>query len=465
MEYSGGRMKNINIAYIGGGSCGWAWKLMADLALEEKMSGCIKLYDLDFNAASNNEMIGNSMHDRNETKGKWKYKAVNKIEEALTGADFVIISIMTGSFKEMESDVHAPEKYGIYQAVGDTVGPGGLLRAMRTIPVYIDFAEKIRKYCPDAWVINYTNPMTVCTRILYEVFPGIKAFGCCHEVFSTQVLMSDILTQMKGIENIIRHDIKTNVKGINHFTWIDKASYKGIDIIPLYKEFAEKYYVEGYFDSRQKSRNDEDVHYFGCWNRVKFDLFKRFNMIAAAGDRHLAEFTPQWYLKDPDCAEKWKFTLTPVSFRIGKQKRRIDFSREVISGKKEFEIKKSSEEGVDQLKALCGLEDFVTNVNLPNYGQLEGFPEGVVVETNALFTKNRVQPVIAGKFPDPVKNLIMRHVLNQETIVKAGINRDRNLAFNAFINDPLVNIPADDALKLFNEMEDNTKKYLTGWNK
>src|SRR4030042_3001542 len=275
MEYTNDMVKDINIADIGGGSCGWAWKLMADLALEEKMSGCVKLYDLDFKAGLNNETIGNSLYDREETKGKWTYKAVKKIEDALKDADFVIISILIDTFKDMETDVHAPEKFGIYQAVGDTVGPGGLFRALKTISVYMDFAEKIKKYCPDAWIINYTNPMTICTRILYAVFPQIKAFGCCHEVFSTQMLLTDVLYEMKGIKNIPREEIKVKVMGINHFTWIEKASYGGIGILPIYKEFVDKYFDEGYVDTRQKIRDPEEILCFGCANRVKFDLFRR----------------------------------------------------------------------------------------------------------------------------------------------------------------------------------------------
>jgi alpha-galactosidase/6-phospho-beta-glucosidase family protein len=137
--------------------------------------------------------------------------------------------------------------------------------------------------------------------------------------------------------------------------------------------------------------------------------------------------------------------------------------KKLLNEEIKFEIKKSGEEGVLQIKALLGLGDLATNVNLPNKGQLEGFPENVVVETNALFSKNRIQPVLAGKLPYDIMNLIIRHVLNQETILKAAIGKDKNLAFNAFINDPLVNISIDDARILFEEMLENIKEYLPGW--
>ena len=155
MNYLGNKAENIKIAYIGGGSRGWAWGLMSDLAACEEMSGDVFLYDIDYESAQHNEIIGNYYKDCEDTKSIWNYHAVPTIEEALTGADFIIISILPGTFDEMESDVHTPEKYGIYQSVGDTSGPGGIVRAMRTIPMYEEIAENIKKYAPDAWVISY----------------------------------------------------------------------------------------------------------------------------------------------------------------------------------------------------------------------------------------------------------------------------------------------------------------------
>jgi galacturan 1,4-alpha-galacturonidase len=463
MKYADNSATDISIAYIGGGSRGWAWGLMCDLALEEQMSGNIKLYDLDFEAAHNNEKIGNSLYDRKETRGKWKYKAVKTIDEALKDADFVIISIQPGPLKAMESDVHTPEKYGIYQAVGDTVGPGGTIRALRALPTYVYFAEKIKEHCPKAWVINYTNPMTLCTRTLYKTFPDIKAFGCCHEIFSSQMLLTDVLGEMAGIKDVKRSDIKVNVLGINHFTWIDKASYKGLDLMPMYEEFVDRHYSDGYYDLRQRIRELEEAAIFGCHNMVKFDLFKRYGLMAAAGDRHLAEFMPPWYIDSPATVAKWKFSLTPMSYRFAKDKKRIDQAKRLASGQETVEIKRTEEESVDQIKALLGLEDIVTNVNLPNKGQLPGFPDDAVVETNAYFSNNRLQPVYAGEMPDDVKNLVMRHVLNHETIIKAVFTHDLDRAFRAFINDPLITINADKAKTLFDEMIANTKEHFHGW--
>lgn len=460
MDYIGNTVEGLKLAYIGGGSRGWAWNLMGDLAMEEQLSGEVYLYDLDFEAARDNEIIGNKISSHKDAKSNWEYKAVQTLEAALTDADLVVISILPGTFDEMESDVHAPEKYGIYQSVGDTAGPGGLMRALRTVPMYKTIALGIRDNCPDAWVINYTNPMTICTRTLYEVFPQIKAFGCCHEVFGTQDLFIKMLKDLKGIEDVKREEIRINVLGINHFTWIDRASYKGHDLLAMYNEFSGKYNDTGFEDVNKEHWMN---NFFNSSNKVKFDLFRRYGIAAAAGDRHLAEFLPPWYLKDPETISSWKFNLTPVSWRKENLKTLREKSRRLVNGEEEVIIKKSGEEGIRQIKALLGLGDFITNVNIPNRGQMEGVPHGCVVETNAIFARDYLYPVMSGKLPNAVQSLVMRQVLNQETILQAALKCDKEMAFRAFINDPLVTIDPVSARKLFDEMLHNTGNYLPGW--
>ena len=170
------KAKNLKIAYIGGGSRGWAWGFMKDLAMDGDMCGTIRLYDIDRSAAERNRIIGGKISAHPKAVSRWEYEVSDTLREALDGVDFVVISILPATFEEMRSDVHLPERVGVYQPVGDTVGPGGFMRAMRTIPMYVEIAEAIRNYAPKAWVINYTNPMTLCVRTLYEVFPDIKAF-------------------------------------------------------------------------------------------------------------------------------------------------------------------------------------------------------------------------------------------------------------------------------------------------
>lgn len=460
MKYSVNKITDVKIAYIGGGSHGWAWTFMTDLAMESSISGTIRLYDIDMEAAKKNETIGKKLFAREEAVGNWEFTTVASLKEALTDIDFVVISILPGTFEEMQSDVHLPERHGIYQSVGDTSGPGGLLRSLRTIPMFVEIAEAVKEYAPKAWVINYTNPMTICVKALYHVFPEIKAFGCCHEVFSTQKILRNICEMETGITGVERSDILVNVLGINHFTWFDHASYKGIDLFPIYRKFVEEHFEEGYDDPDRNWANGT----FNCAHRVKFDLFQKYGLIAAAGDRHLAEFLPgDCYLKDPDMVKDWKFALTTVDQRKEKQKDRNERAMRLVNGEEEIELKPTGEEGILLIKALCGLSRVVSNVNIPNTNkQIPNLPASAVVETNAVFERDSIKPVVAGEIPTQILELTMPHVEGHDMILQAALTCDFELALKALMGDPIVKgkITEEEGRILLKDMIRNTIEYL-----
>lgn len=450
------RATDLQVAYIGGGSRGWAWGFMTDLAMDEQLCGTVRLYDIDRPAAERNEIIGNRLSQNPEVKSRWTYTVSDSLQQALTGADFVVISILPGTFEEMRSDVHLPERLGIYQPVGDTVGPGGFMRAMRTIPMFVEIGQAIRDYAPSAWVINYTNPMSLCVRTLYQVFPAIKAFGCCHEVFGTQKLICQMLEDEYGVK-AQRQDIYTQVTGINHFTWLTRATYQGMDLMPLYAKYAEKY-ADGYDKGGDTNWMNSS---FNCAQKVKFDLFRRYGAIAAAGDRHLAEFLPPWYTKNPETVAQWKFGLTTVDWRVNDLAKRMQRSDDLIAGKEQLDLNGSGEEGHLLLKAVLGLGDMVSNVNIPNRGQIPNLPLGAVVETNAFFGFDRIEPIHAGPMPANILPLVARHVYNQENTLRAAMTCDRHLAFSTFMNDPQMGaVSLEDGQRLFDDMLENQRKFL-----
>ena len=452
--------QNLKVAYIGGGSRGWAWGFMTDLAMDGDICGTVRLYDIDRSAAERNEIIGGKISAHPDAVSRWRYTVADSLKEALTDADFVVISILPATFEEMRSDVHLPERVGVWQSMGDTVGPGGFMRAMRTIPMYVEIARAIRDFAPDAWVINYTNPMSLCVRTLYEVFPQIKAFGCCHEVFGTQKLLCKMLEAQEGIPGVTRQELYTTVTGINHFTWLTRATYKDIDLMPLYRRFAEAHAAEGFHEGHDDNWMNNS---FDCAHRVKFDLFLRYGAIAAAGDRHLAEFLPPWYLRDPETVKQWKFGLTTVDWRVDDLKRRLKRSDDLISGAEPVSLKGSGEEGHLLIKAVLGLGDMVSNVNIPNRGQIPNLPLGAIVETNALFGYDRIEPVYAGPVPAPILPLVARHVHNQENALRAALTCDRTLGYNTFMNDPqMAAVSLEDGRKLFDDMLENQRAYLPG---
>lgn len=451
--------ERIKIGYLGGGSRGWAHKLINDLAQCETLEGKVTLYDLNYDDAERNARFGNWVQSLDGAVGEWTYEATDQREHALENADFVFLSTQDPPDDTMRYDLELPEEYGIYQPVGDTTGPGGIVRAMRTIPTYRDFARAIRQHCPDAWVINYTNPMTLCTRTLYEEFPEIKAMGCCHEVFNTQHKLASLVSEYYDAEEPARDEIEINVKGINHFTWIDEARWRGQDILDLVDRHIEE------TDLPQYDPGDlESESYYNDDFLITYELYRRFGVLPAAGDRHLAEFVP-WFLAvdEPEEVHQWGIRLTPVEFRVDKWETGHDKFERQMSGEEEFEFYDTGEETIAILRALVGQEDLKTNLNLPNHGQMPMLPDDAVVETNALLTEDNITPLQAGTLPKGVHNLVSTQVLNQETLLEAGFAEDPELAFQAFLNDPLVNIQANDAQNLFAEMVDATREYLDSW--
>ena len=449
--------RKITIAYIGGGSRGWAHTLMADAASCSKLTGEIRLYDIDRPMALLNARWGKRVNESPQAKSQWRYTDTKTRSATLKGADFVAASIRTGHIQLMGADLNIPRKYGLLRTVGDTSGPAGLVRALRAVPDYATIAKAVARYCPNAWVINYTNPMTVCTRTLYKVFPKIKAFGCCHEVFGTQGMLTRLLKQHYGL-NVKRQEIHTNVLGVNHFTWIDKGWYKDIDLLKLYaKHWRQKGMVKRY---SEEEIADMDV--FRHKGQVTYDLFKRYGVLPAAGERHIVEFLPH-YIRDERTLHSFAVKCTPYSFRINRYMNLPKEFSKRLRDPKPFEIRSSKEEAIEQMMAILGMGDMHTNVNLPNIGQVEGLPRDAVVETNAYFTEDSVKGEFSGRLPMGVETMVARASSNQEMIVEAALTCDKDLAFQAILNDPLTMLSTDKAWKMFNEMLKATKDMLPGW--
>jgi len=446
----------LKIAYIGGGSRDWARKLMIDIALCPELTGEVALYDIDMDSARLNEQLGNWMQKQSGVVSSWKYLAVPTLREALLSADFVIISIQPGPLELMAEDIALAEEYGNFFPVGDTTGAPGLIRGFRSVPIYKIFAEAIAEICPNAWVINYTNPMTVCTRTLTRVAPELKVFGCCHEVFATQELLARIVGQYLNIETPSREEIQVNVMGVNHFTWVDRAMYQEHDVLDILRQHLDQPgTLRKYTQAEVEGWND----WFHSAEQVKFNLFKRFGILAAAGDRHLVEFLPG-FVRSPETLFEWGVIRTPVSWRIERWTTAPQKTRDLINGVTPFVLNRSGEEGIDMIKALLGLGDLVTNVNMENIGQISNAPLHTVVETNAHFRRGTIRSLSAGNLPAGIAPLVNQHIANQEMIIEAALTEDMDLAFQAFFNDPTNHLPIDVAWELFNKMLQANSKYI-----
>lgn len=448
----------VSIAYIGGGSLNWAANLMADLAFDSCLAADVRLYDIDIDAAKRNAQIG--MRFAAVSNGvPAKYTVSETLAEALKGADIVIISILPGSFEYMAADIEIPAKYGIPQAVGDTVGPGGLVRAMRAIPMMLEFGRAIRDHAPTASVCNLTNPMSVLTGALYAAFPEIRAWGECHEVTKIRRQIAWIANQKSEVSPYDFRDVNVNVLGINHFTFVDSMSLDGVDMMPAYKEFIAAHANSGWAQV-EPGKNQEHARYFGTKNLVAFDLYNRFGVPAAAGDRHLAEFMLVGdYLADP---EKWGFALTPVEYRVRHNAERREYLTAMADGEIAPIPARSDEALIEQITALMGGEPFIANVNLPNSGQIDGLPLGAIVESNAVFSGHGITPMISGMLPAQLNKIVSDHSSRQSQLLTAVMEGDQEGLFEVFSSDPLVSsLDASECRNLYMEMLDASRFLLS----
>jgi alpha-galactosidase len=447
----------IKIAYIGGGSRYWARDLLADLGQSTRLSGRIDLYDIDRTAAEKNAAIAAAIFNRPEAKTRFAVRAVRRLSEALRGADFVVLSIEPGPTVMRYADLEVPARHGIVQPVGDTTGPGGIARALRAVPIYTEFGRQIGEHCPQAWVINYTNPMTLCTAALYAEMPRIKAFGCCHEVFHTQDRIADLVGQWFRVPSPPRRQIEVGLNGINHFTWLTAVGWRGRDLMPHLRELAAD---PVFFRSRARmARANKDAErWFESSGLVGFDLLRRFGALGAAGDRHLCEFVP-WYAVDEEELHRWGVILTPYEWRL-RRAREVDKDVAFYAGKP---LESTEEEGARLIEALAADVPLETNVNLPNRGQAPDLPRGHIVETYARFRRDRVSPLSASPLPPGASALVRRVIDVQQLTLQAALGRNVDVAFQALLLDPLVHLPVDESWTMFKAMLRHMKAYLPRW--
>jgi alpha-galactosidase/6-phospho-beta-glucosidase family protein len=434
------------IAFVGGGSYQWGPKIILDVALNEDLRGG-RLVLHDINAEALDDMYDWGTKAVDQAEADLNLEKTLKLDEALEGADFVVLSISTGGLDATALDLEIPARYGVVQTVGDTVGPGGHFRALRNIPVVVDIAREMEKACPDAVLLNLTNPLTALTRAVTKA-TSIRAVGLCHELFSTLGMLSKMFDTPEEAINV-------RVAGVNHFIWVTDVSVQGRDV------------TEGAFrrisggEAREIALADaagDTDPFVNTWG-FRTELCRLYGYLPAAGDRHVCEFLPG-YLRDEKERERLDLRVTTVDVRTERLAADRDRVRRMIQGQEPIPTGRSREEISDVIAGLWTGEDSVNIVNLPNAGQVRDLPLGAVVETYGALNGTGASGIVFGELPPPVAALVHPHVFNQEAVVQAGLTGDRDLAFRAFLNDPLVgNQP--DASQMFEEMFEAQSAYLT----
>jgi alpha-galactosidase len=468
----------LKIVMVGGGSYQWTPVLGRDLMLHEYLRGStFMLYDIDPEPLP---MLQKLMRKIAAAAGTdFKVRATTDPAEAFAGADFALLSITTGGYDMMEHDLTIPARYDIYQTVGDTVGPGGLVRALRNVPVIVEIGRLMEKHCPDAWMLNLTNPMTVLTRsFLRET--SIRTVGLCHELFGTMELLLEIFgledqsnlaaQSLMGVERMIdtegehlwQREMTIEVGGINHCIWMTKLNVRGEDGFELLHKFLaapDKFVAAMPPPPGKKKREEGSLALMLQNHRLKLDLFKIYNCLPAAGDRHVAEFYPYLLHNEKYAAERFEFGPYTIDWQRDTRAMFMKWAKWWNTGKMPLNMERSEELASDIVVALAGGKPVNAIVNRPNLHQIANLKKDAVVESMALVDAGGIHPFAIGELPPAVCNLLSRHVMNQEMTVDAALKGDRDMVLQILLNDPLTR-DLDDAAKLLDEMLTATKPYL-----
>lgn len=441
-------MKKVKICFVGGGSYSWGPSLIRDImGIPEVPEVEFRLLDTNLAAANLLAKLGRKL--AKDWNRKTTFIPTKDQKEAYSGADFVLICISTGGLKAMEHDLKIPEQYGIFQTVGDTVGPGGWSRGLRNVPVFINIAETSKRYCPEAAILNYTNPMGTTTMALAENTDQ-PVVGLCHSIFSTIEILQKIFN-LKSAK-----DLKFTAGGLNHLIWLLDLKVKGKDGFKLLKQ-------------KLKGRNLQelileaipDAHGYMSQSWIAGELFNEYGYLPYTGDRHTSEFFSRYLTPVKKNLKKYELHQTSIEERQGdydKYKKRI---KALIAGKETIEPEPSREVAMNLIQCIATGGEFVDVINVPNRGQITNLPMGTVVETFGLVNALGFAPISVGALPDPIADILMPHAVNQRYIVDAATTGDWELAYKALINDPAcAHLTIPEIKKMGQELLEANKKLL-----
>lgn len=418
----------MKIAFIGGGSVQWTPMLAADMALTPALAGAnLVLHDIDAEALE--LLTRTSKQVVSQLNGNLTIRAALRRGEALRGADFVILCVSIGGLPAMRYDLDIPQRYGIHQSVGDTVGPGGLARGLRHIPFAVQIAREMEHFCPNAWLLNLTNPMTTICRGVTRA-THIRTIGLCHEV--------DIFRQchLAPLFNVAKEAITFEVAGVNHLPIILNLRVNGHDGFPLLRSWLAEH---GAFKFAQEHIPDiSDI--FKDRLAVKFSLFEKLGILFGSGDRHVAEFFAGILTKETNRGDRYGVVLTTIEHREELARQRRKRIEGFLDGAAE-EFQMSHEQMASVMAALSGGTPGQFIVNVPNEGQIDNLPRNVTVECLAHLNNLGAHPLSAGMLPYPAYAAVAPHVARQELIVEAALTGKREPALAALTTDPLVRDP------------------------
>ncbi len=421
------------ITFLGGGSYQWVPVLFRDIAVNPHLEGMrFVLHDID--PVRNAEMAAVCRTIAGKLGASVRVETEDHLDGALKNAAAVILCISTGGLDAMEHDIEIPKQYGIFQPVGDSTGPGGISRTLRNIPVVTDIVRRMEELCPDAWLLNLTNPMNQIVRAVHQT-SRIKVVGLCHEFKSFMSTVQNLL----GLTDW-RTETSATITGINHFAWVKELRVRDEDGLELLRRHITGQAPDGV--GANGTGNQVNPSHSLSGNQVKFSLFETYGLIPYPGDRHLVEFFPYYLSEKTKYGADFGVSLTAIDDRrytwMGYYKERI--AEWTAEGKGSVPCEPSDEALAPILAALIGGGPVtVQPATLPNCGQVANLPRDTSVETLASFGGDAVWPHASGDLPLPVLALVHKHSLIQDLTVEAALEGSREKALQAMLADPLNN--------------------------
>ncbi len=452
----------IKIAIMGAGSTVFAKNVIGDCMLTPSLKGAtIALYDINAKRLEESQLMVNTLNSNLDARAVVDvYCGVESRKAALDGADFVINTIQVGGYEPSTViDFEIPAKYGLRQTIADTLGIGGIFRALRTIPVVNAFGRDMAEVCPEAVFLNYVNPMAMITGAFQRTF-DIQSIGLCHSVQSC----ASKLLENHGMK---QEGIRWNIFGINHMAWLLEIERDGVDIYPLIKK--------SYRDAREqildmggagavveaaKARGDEDRSLERlsriARDMVRHDMMLHFGYYVTESSEHNAEYSPYWIRRDhPELIDRFAIPIDEYPRRCKKQIEQWEEVRDDIVANPTLVHKKTHEYASDILEAVVEDKPLRVHGNVLNTGLLiSNLPADCCVEIPCLIDQNGIHPCRVGSLPEACAAMNRTNINVQLLTIEAALSGSRDALYQAALLDPhtACELCIDDIIAMCDEM-------------
>lgn len=423
----------MKIVFIGSGSIIFVKNLIGDCLLTPCLADAeYALLDIDAEKLALSERMLQRLNE-SVNSGRAHIRAYTSQKEALRGADFVISAIQVGGYRRVVPDFEIPAKYGLKQTYADTLGIGGIFRGLRTVPVMQDIVRDMMEVCPDAWLLNYVNPMAIITGAMLKS-TGVKMVGLCHSV---QVCASDLLSGLGMPTDHLRYKIA----GINHQAWLLELEQNGVDIYP---------------EVRKRAFARKDIHP----DMVRYEIFRRFGYYVTESTQHTAEYTPYFIKRAyPGLAERYGVKTEMYRDWGNSQQEYWSHARKMEN--EPLTHTRTKEFASYILEAMTTGAPFEIAANVLNHGYIENLPQGCCVEVPCVVDAAGITPRRMGRLPEQCAALNRTNINVQELTIEAALTHKKEHIYHAAMLDPhtAAELSIPDIIALCDEMIESN----AGW--